>query len=460
MALSFFQRPAFLFRLRENGKKTPWGSRRPLLYQQDDLASLCAERPLEWGEYAPMNEFHGNASVLKRYMGLPEGRPLAFAIEHAIPYDLEKAYDYDAHCGLPLFLAVNETSLALYRKSGLNARAAGFTYLYALELFKREHRAFPRGERRGTLVFPDKSTLLMNTDFDRAAFARRLRELPEAFQPVVVCIYWKDYVRGTHVPFEEAGLPLVSCGHLQDPLFPFRLHDLCRRFRYACANDIAGSFVLSILSGCHFFHLPGGPIVMVKNGERREHLQDPGFSKPDKAACLAAAPYPPSDPAPQRLLAERLAGVSNLRSPQVLRDWHAEAEQALADRLGPGGYEFGPGMPPGRLAAFRPVGVDLDGWCRKTSSFRVPASARAGAVHLEFGIPRTLSCPHQVLRIHRNGAFWREETVADPVARLEIPLDASGGESLVEFQAQQDYPLLNEPRRRAWNIRKIELVPR
>jgi hypothetical protein len=431
-----------------------------LLYGQDDLAAICAERPLEWGEYAPMNEFHGNASVLKRYMGLPDGRPLAFAVEHAIPYDLDKAYDYDAQCGLPMFLSSNRSSRDLYRASGLDAREAGFAYLYALELFKREHGAFPRRLRRGTLVFPDKSTLLMNTDFDRAAFARRLRELPPEFQPVVVCVYWKDYLRGTHAPFQEAGLPLVSCGHLQDALFPFRLHDLCRRFRYACANDIAGSFVLSILSGCHFFHLPGGPVTMVKSGERRHHEQDPGLSKPDKAACLAAAPYPPSNPWRQRRLARRLAGVSHVRSRKVLRAWHAEAEKMLADRLVPGGYEFGPGMPPGRLAAFRPAGIDLDGWCRKAASFRIPASARIRAVHLEFGVPRTFFCPLQVIRIRRNKRFWKKAAVRGPVEGLEIPLEDLEGDVFLEFEALHDYPLLNEARRRAWNVRKIELVPR
>jgi hypothetical protein len=428
-----------------------------LLFHQDDIESLCAWRPIEWAEYAPMNEFHGIAALIKRYAGLPGDRPLSFALEHAVPYDLDAPYTYDLECGLPLFLAANEQSAALYRSAGMDARPVGFAALYGFELCRRQAPSLPEAARRGTLVFPDKSTLLMDTDFPREEFAGRLLALPEEFQPVTVCVYWKDVVRGTHRPFQEAGLPVVSCGHLQDPEFIPRFHDLCRRHRYACANDIAGSFTLSILAGCHFFHLPGGPLITLKHGVRTTHEADPGLSKPQKAACLAASPYPPQDPAPQRRLAAELAGTAHLKSPEALRALHREAVDAATRRATFGFHAFAADSSPQRRAAFATTGIDSCGWCRSASSLALPDSPTARWLRLDLWLPSEADERPQRLQIHAPGLRRRTRPLRAGRHRLHFLLPP--GPVRLAVDAEVLYTLPDDPRSRSWRLAALRFHP-
>jgi len=432
-----------------------------LLYAQADLKALCADRPLDWSEYAHMNEFHGNASVLKRYAGLPPDEPLPFAIEHAIPYDLEAAYEYDLNCGLPMFLAVHEESAALYRGGPVpDVQAVGFTHLYALELFERLHPQLRETPRRGTIVFPDKSTLLMDTDFDRDAFAAKLAALPEEYQPVVVCLYWRDVQRGNHGAYERAGLPLVTCGHLRDGDFLLRLHDLCRRFRYACANDIAGSFVLSILSGCHFFHLPGGPLTQRKHGRTGVHDHDPALDMPRKAACLAASPFPPASPEAQRRLARELAGVAYKKTPREIAELHACAQEALRRAIAPLKLELNGQTPLEPWHRLLPAGIDPDGWMRREACLRVARSPGVAAIRLTLDFRKPASDSDAVvdLEILVQGR---------PFARLRPPrfhrevlvtCDPFAPETVIRLVSSHAPLLPGEPRERSLRLSRVELM--
>jgi hypothetical protein len=432
-----------------------------LLFHQRDLRLLCAERPLDWDEYAHMNEFHGNAGIMKRFIGLPEDEPLPFALEHAIPYDLGEAYAYDLNCALPTFLAVNEESAATYTKGGMpSVHAVGFSYLYAMQLYEEQHPYATVSERRGTLVFPDKSTLLMDTDFDRAAFAAGLAALPEEYQPVVVCTYWRDYLRGLHQPYEDAGIPVVSAGHLRDPDFPLRLHDLCRRFRYACANDLAGSFALSILSGCHFFHLPAGEITMLKNGNTNTFSRDPSLEKPQKAACLAASPFPPQDPAKQRELAVYHAGVSNQKTREELRAIYEQAQRDLRADLQPVSFELHEKTQLEYLHRLLPAGIDRDGWMRRSAKIRLTHKERIGAVRftLQFMKPAVEAGPVVELEVLVNGKLFAHLRPPRFKHLLLIPLPTQDGETVVEFVSSFDLQLTGEPRHRSLRLEKIELL--
>jgi hypothetical protein len=374
-----------------------------LKYHQWDLDRLCSERPLDWSEYHHMNQFHGNASILMRYAGLPPENPLPFCIEHAIPYDLDEAYEYDLSSGLKTFLAVNERSANLYRKAGVpKVHPIGFSHLYALDLYHEIHANEPHPERRGTIVFPDKSTLLMETDFDREKFATILANLPDEFQPVVVCIYWKDYVRGTHIPFCDAGLPLVTCGHLLDGDFLLRFHDLCRNFKYSCANDIAGSFTLSILSGCQFFFLNAGSMSQLKYGKKTTYKNDPSLSKPIKRSCIEAAPFPPEGGDLQQEMAQSNAGCAFKKSKETIRELYDQAKVRQKRTEPLFRFDFDDEPDKSMLFSHLPVGIDTDGWIREYASLHLIVPDNTRAIRFEVYFPYNDSIKKQQIIITCN----------------------------------------------------------
>ena len=53
------------------------------LFHQDQPARLCCDRELSTSEIHESNDFYGQASVLKRYVGYPTSYALKAVLEHA-----------------------------------------------------------------------------------------------------------------------------------------------------------------------------------------------------------------------------------------------------------------------------------------------------------------------------------------------------------------------------------------
>ena len=299
-------------------------------------------------------------------------------MEHAITFDDPANYLADINSGLPIILSVWRDRLRSCvrerrRKSKPSDRPSSICSGWRIVRFAKS----PSPERRGTLVFPDKSTVEKNTDFDRDAFARRLAALPDEFQPVAVSMPWRDVQRGAFVAFERAGLMLVTSGHVKDPLFLFRQYDLCRHFKYAAANDISTSFCMSVLGGCRFFFLHGGTLTITEHGVTTIYENEPTLHLPAKQACLEVSRFPPSeDRSAQLRLAEHYAGKAFVRAPEFFRAAADDGYRMLQAVPPP---SWMPVSVPDRRPAWLTNGIDVDGWADRQASLRVPERAGTGA---------------------------------------------------------------------------------
>ncbi len=225
------------------------------ILNQEDLPSLCPDRPLVTSEIHTSNDFYGQASVLKEYVGLPNHYPLKVILEHGLSLD-DCIWDGDRYAKLPIFLSPSfHRSLIQQRETGKPSIPIGFGFLYAMELYKKKYETISSQiERQGTIVFPSHSTHHIKTVFDFEGYANRLKALPEKFQPITICLYWKDFLHGHHRFYENNGLKVVTAGHIYDPNFFYRFFDICRQFKYATSNNIGTHLFLAVKSGCSFFY--------------------------------------------------------------------------------------------------------------------------------------------------------------------------------------------------------------
>ena len=433
----------------------PWPN---LRFDQTDLARLCVEWDVQAAEYHVHNQLYGFDQLLREYAGLPH-EPLPWAMEHFISFGDPQPYPIDAASRLPFVLAVSELQADVLRQQvRVPVHAIGSAFFYMRQLWQQR---FPllseETERRGTLVFPDKSTMNKDTDFDRDRFARALAALPEEFQPVCVSVFWKDFVRGTHRPFEQAGLTLVTSGHPHDPLFLFRQYDLCRQFRYACANDLSTSFCLSVLAGCRFFHQPSGPLRITINGVSKVHAAEPTLSLPGKQECLNASRFPPSDDRRQQVeIAERFAGKANVRPPEFFRELFTEGQRRLAaNKHTFADVDFNRQHALDVLASWSPRGIDPDGWAIAESRFEVASRLGFAGVSLRLSIPPrpakswqgqwTLLIDDEPQSLSVTPGRWL----------LSIPSRSDGLPRRVVLRADGVVPLGSDPRHRAFRIKDI-----
>ena len=359
-------------------------------YRQDDLETLCRDRSASATEPAEQNHLYGMDAIIREYADLPGEEPLPWAMEHFISFESPDPDPRDLNTGTPIVLAVSEAQAEALRRCGRNeVYAIGSIYHYARRLYERHHpsvRSAPA--RKGTLVFPDKSTIAKDTDFDRRRFAEQLAALPAEFQPVAVSIFWKDYLRGTHRPFAEAGLRLVTSGHTFDPEFLYRQHDLCRQFKYACANDISTSFCLSVLSGCRFFHLPSGPLTITECGRTETYDREPTLDLPGKQLCLSEAPFPPrGDGREQSRLAERFSGLASFRAPGFFRELFKEGHRQLRGRPRTGVDFASANCEASVRAQWGFAGIQADGWAGSRCSWSIPKTGSGGLIRARMEVP-------------------------------------------------------------------------
>lgn len=232
------------------------------LFDQVNLELICKDRLLDTCEIHEPNDFYGQASVVKEYLGLPRKYPLKAVFEHSFFLD-DWMWDADKHQNLPVIFSSSRHRTEIHRKyTNKISIPIGYGYLYAIKNMAEKYPE-PCSERKGTVAFPSHSTHHIEAVFDYSGYARHLASLPEKYQPVSVCIYWKDYLRGINKYYEDEGLEVLSAGHIFDNVFFYRFHDICRRFLYSTSNELGGAVFLSAASGCQYFFSEFGAVQRI-----------------------------------------------------------------------------------------------------------------------------------------------------------------------------------------------------
>ncbi|MDP6447755.1 MAG: hypothetical protein QGG36_32395 [Pirellulaceae bacterium] len=319
-------------------------------YQQSDLSRLCADRSLQTAEMHATNDFYGQASLLKRYARLPAWYSLKGVVEHGVNLD-DQMWSVDREANVPVIFSPSAWRAQVHRQlSGKPAVPIGFGYLYAKRLVES---AWPTAaEPRGTVVFPCHSTHTISVSFNHDAFARELAALPPRFHPITACIYWKNYLEGEHHPYADQGMDVVTAGHIFDHDFMLRMHDICRRFRYATSNAVGTHVFMAVSSGCRFFYTDSSPLQWrVPDCEKASSaIGNELFEKRHRhSRSLFAKPVEEVTADQSRFVAD-LMGDAHVREPHVLARLLLRAE--LADKTGwrPDGAWSNPAFLQRRLA--------------------------------------------------------------------------------------------------------------
>ena len=303
-------------------------------FKQTDIDGLCQPRFIESPEFEHHNDAFGMNVLLKEYAGLPWEYPLRLTMEHGLKFD-DNATMLGMDTRFETILTPSILRADIINKtSDKKAIPVGFFALHAKALFSKfQLPPVAESDRRGTLVFPFKSTPGTTVIFDHDAFAGEILALPEKFHPVHVCVYWSDVKNGVHEIYRNAGIPVVTAGHRYDPLFMFRILDLCRRFRYAASNELATNLFISFDSGCRFFFLPG-PGYKREIGENKRVDDRTGSTYEENRATFRTlfADLRDEPPEEQRVFVKRYLGKDSFVSPRELRGIILKAQRRYEGR--------------------------------------------------------------------------------------------------------------------------------
>lgn len=309
-----------------------------VIAEQHSLKDLCCDRLLETQEIFLGNAFYGIDFILKKYADLPQTTPLKVSIPHGPNLSNEFVWEAEVNAPLPAIFYSSDHEYQSYAKALTKSNnwksliPFASPFLYVVELLKNQ----PKPSRKGTIFFPSHSTHYITSQMDFELLAEALTNLPSEYQPITVCLYWKDFNLNRHIPFKEKGLSIVSAGHMFDPLFLFRFYHLCSTHKYAAGNELGSHLFYAIKAGCSYFYFDKVSSSFTAENQSLFKRDCPEVStwiqKEIKITFQAPQPYTTPE---QMQVVDYYLGSRYLQSPENLRQQllQLEAIHNLENRL-------------------------------------------------------------------------------------------------------------------------------
>ncbi|OAI38754.1 hypothetical protein AYO39_00825 [Actinobacteria bacterium SCGC AG-212-D09] len=208
-----------------------------------ESASMASRRPLVLPELHRRNAWYGHSATLKRYAGRHPLSVVKLSIEHGVGMGSGVARgEFEEF--LPLCLCASPArARALQRAIGSRPEVLpiGPIILYA----KPEFELQPVNSRM--LAFPPHAVRSRKARYSVSKFIAMLTDYSRQFDHVVACFHHADVLRGSHLPYAEAGIDCVTAGHGLSPRFLPRLRGFIERSDVVVTNDV-GSHVFYALA--------------------------------------------------------------------------------------------------------------------------------------------------------------------------------------------------------------------
>lgn len=242
-----------------------------VLDEQKNLNKLCANRGNPTVDRFRGNGFYGMADVYKTYARIPVETPLNGVVPHG-PYLSDTwLWKAEAKANLPYIYCYPEFRQAVYKRhTNKKIVLSACPFIYIEHMLKDELKP----ERNGTLFFPVHSSKCVSIQQDYNKLADKLVSIDEKYQPIDVCIYWRDYLAGAAEPFLQRGLRVVSAGHIYDRLFLYRLYHLLSQYQYASGNKLGSHLFYTVRSGCSYFNIDFSYKFIASPRALRENCED------------------------------------------------------------------------------------------------------------------------------------------------------------------------------------------
>ena len=292
------------------------------------LDELSADRKLATSEIHEPNDYYGHATILKDYAGIPADESLLLSIQHGVRFDLDY-WQHDYHKNHAVGFVPSLWRVQVLREKMQRTLHAIGPYLhYTRSLLSPEIIASARAKLgRTLLVFPAHSTHHIEIDFDIAGFCEHLTDARKNFSTVLVCLYWKDILRGAREHYERHGLHCVTAGHMFDAAFIPRLRTLLEISDATLSNQVGTHLGYSLYLGKPHQLIPTKINRNFASEEFRSsstaHTRLDGELFNERFAAA-----PDTITLGQLELAEKYWGFSSVKTPAEIRSFVAKARRA------------------------------------------------------------------------------------------------------------------------------------
>lgn len=242
-------------------------------YSEEKLKNLCDDKYAykgfaNWHYWTA--EVYSFGKHIRNYGFYPQILPLHIYTDHGSGfYDIEvpkHELEHDAYCQL----YHSSQSVKLFKKS---SDKPCYTMLSPFVWYKRKNKIKKSKNAKGTLAFPAHSTPDIDLVSSIEDYIEKLKQLPEEFQPVCVCLHMHDINKGQHEIFEKHSIPVYTAGNAFDQRFAERFYDILKNFKYT-TSDLLGSYTYYSINMDIPFSLYGGDVKYKNKGNVNMNIGD------------------------------------------------------------------------------------------------------------------------------------------------------------------------------------------
>ncbi len=206
-------------------------------------------------------QIYGYNALIRQYTGYPSWLFLPCHSEHGIMMKGE-ILESDLQTDKPLMLIGARYSYDLWKeRSELPAILSGSPFVH----HRRKHQIEQSGDASGSVAFPAHTVPGIKAHFDIEKYCEQLRELPNEFQPVTICLHWQCVKIGRDEIYRRAGFDVTCAGHYRQRHFARNFYEILRRHRYSTSNLVGSYLFYSVEMNIPFF-LTGDTPTFTSNG--------------------------------------------------------------------------------------------------------------------------------------------------------------------------------------------------
>jgi hypothetical protein len=130
--------------------------------------------------------------------------------------------------------------------------------------YRRRKNIVPSKDAKGTLVFfshSNEGVTIIGHDTDE--YFEKLRNLPDKYHPIVLCMHMHDVQKGHHKGIRKHNFPIVTAGNTSSVKFVDNFYSIVRNFKYTSGSSSGSQLCYCVEMGIPYFFL--GDIPLVRN---------------------------------------------------------------------------------------------------------------------------------------------------------------------------------------------------
>jgi hypothetical protein len=194
-------------------------------------------------------EIYGFGKYIRKYGYYPNFLPLAIYTDHGPRRLADNLHKHEIETCAPAMFCHNPESINIWKKY---SKKPCYVLYSPFVFYRRSNRVVQDKNAIGTIVFPNHTVPDMDEIFDTQQYIDQLKNLPEKFQPISVCLHFHDIDAGRHKIYIKNNIPVYTAGHCSD-LFIERFYEILKKFKYASSNLVSSSLFYSVEMGITFF---------------------------------------------------------------------------------------------------------------------------------------------------------------------------------------------------------------